>query len=65
MRISAWFVCGLLLPLGVQAETVAGETPAAQLKTVSAVFKNGLAFIVRQGEARLDSGGGIISPIRP
>jgi hypothetical protein len=51
---------GLVLPLSVHS----AEPPAAELKTTAvAVFKNGIAFIVRQGDVTLDGGSGRISPI--
>jgi hypothetical protein len=50
----------LTLPLGASS----AEVSAAELKTVAvAAFKNGLAFIVRQGDVSLDAGSGRISPI--
>jgi hypothetical protein len=42
----------------------AGEPPAEELKPVAiSAFKNGLAFVVRQGDAQLVNGTGMISPI--
>ncbi len=60
----AWFVCAsMALPSGV----VAAEKPTIPQplpKTVAvAAFKNGLAFVVRQGTVQLQSGIGRITPI--
>jgi hypothetical protein len=42
----------------------AGELPTEELKPVAiSAFKNGLAFVVRQGDARLVNGSGTIWPI--
>jgi len=41
-----------------------GEAPDAEFKTSAvAVFKNGLAFVVKQGDVRLEDGAGRIVPI--
>ena len=64
MRVVVWLVCGFLaLPCGaLLAESV--EAPQDLPKTVAvAAFKNGLAFVVRQGMVRLESGVGRITPI--
>jgi hypothetical protein len=43
---------------------VAGDAPEAEFKTSSvAAFKNGLAFVLKQGDVRLDAGSGRITPI--
>ena len=42
----------------------AGETPDADLRPVAiSAFKNGLAFVIRQGDAQLSNGIGTISPV--
>jgi hypothetical protein len=42
----------------------AGGTPDSELKTSAvAAFKNGLAFVVKQGDLRLEDGAGKIAPI--
>ncbi|MGC2513908.1 MAG: hypothetical protein WA383_05260, partial [Terriglobales bacterium] len=41
-----------------------GEAPETDLKTTAvAAFKNGLAFVVKQGDVRLDNGIGNLSPV--
>jgi hypothetical protein len=41
-----------------------GEAPDAEFKTSAvAAFKNGLAFVVKQGDVRLEDGAGRIAPI--
>ncbi|MFZ0939447.1 MAG: hypothetical protein WAN63_08455, partial [Candidatus Sulfotelmatobacter sp.] len=41
-----------------------GEAPETELKTTAvAAFKNGLAFVVKQGDAHLDAGVGNLSPV--
>src|ERR1700688_2147760 len=41
-----------------------GEAPGPELKTASvAAFKNGLAFVVRQGEVHLEAGVGNLEPV--
>src|SRR5579863_5236764 len=41
-----------------------GEAPDAEFKTSAvAAFKNGLAFVVKQGDVRLEDGSGWIAPI--
>jgi hypothetical protein len=55
------FACACLL---VSSAAIAGELPAEELKPVAiSAFKNGLAFVVRQGDAQLVNGSGMISPI--
>jgi len=63
-RAVVWVLClSLALPgVAVSEEQVA--TPQLLPKTVAvAAFKNGLAFVVRQGTVRLQSGAGRITPI--
>src|SRR5262249_25483714 len=63
-RAVVWVLClSLALPgVAVSEEQVA--TPQPLPKTVAvAAFKNGLAFVVRQGTVRLQSGAGRITPI--
>jgi hypothetical protein len=41
-----------------------GEAPAPELKTAAvAAFKNGLAFVVKQGDVRLEAGVGNLEPV--
>ncbi|MGB8730676.1 MAG: hypothetical protein WCC99_05470, partial [Candidatus Sulfotelmatobacter sp.] len=41
-----------------------GEAPETDLKTTAvAAFKNGLAFVVKQGDVRLENGVGNLSPV--
>jgi|CZKK01.1.fsa_nt_gi hypothetical protein len=41
-----------------------GEAPETELKTTAvAAFKNGLAFVVKQGDVRLEAGVGNLSPV--
>ena len=41
-----------------------GEAPESELKTAAvAAFKNGLAFVVKQGDVRLEAGAGNLAPI--
>jgi len=63
-RVLAWTLCvSLALPsIAVSGERT--ETPQPLPKTVAvAAFKNGLAFVVRQGSVELHSGVGRITPI--
>jgi hypothetical protein len=63
-RAVVWLVCvSLALPsAAVPAEK--GSLPQPLPKTVAvAAFKNGLAFVVRQGTVQLQSGSGKIAPI--
>jgi hypothetical protein len=54
-------VCACLL---VSVASFAGETSVDELKPVAiSAFKNGLAFVIRQGDAQLVNGTGTISPI--
>ena len=59
MRRFALFLL-LLAPLAARS----GEVPDPELKpSAVAAFKNGLAFVVRQGEVRLDNGTGNLTSI--
>ena len=59
LRKAAACACLLLSNLAF-----AGETADADLRPVAiSAFKNGLAFVIRQGEAQLANGSGTISPI--
>jgi hypothetical protein len=54
----------LFLALVLSLSVHAAEPPVAELKTTAvAVFKSGMAFIVRQGDVTLDGGSGRIAPI--
>jgi len=63
-RVLAWTVC---FSLALPSAAVSGEraeAPQPLPKTVAvAAFKNGLAFVVRQGSVELHSGEGRITPI--
>ncbi|HWZ96523.1 MAG TPA: hypothetical protein VN025_02055 [Candidatus Dormibacteraeota bacterium] len=62
-RALAWIVCvSLALPSAIPAEQVAPPQPLPKTVAVAA-FKNGLAFVVRQGPVQLQSGTGRITPI--
>src|SRR5215475_3870022 len=63
-RVIVWTLCvSLVLPSAIiSAER--SETPQPLPKTVAvAAFKNGLAFVVRQGSLELRSGVGRVAPI--
>jgi hypothetical protein len=63
-RALVWLVCASLLFPAAVFPAEAPEAPQALPKTVAvAAFKNGLAFVVRQGNVRLQSGVGRITPI--
>ena len=64
MRISRW-LCGFaLLGLSLRAVASPEEASTVEIKTTAvAAFKNGLGFIVRQGEVPLQLGEGRISPL--
>ena len=56
--------CFFLLPAAAPFAAETANSPAPLPKTVAvAAFKNGLAFVLRQGEVPLSSGTGVISPI--
>jgi hypothetical protein len=60
-RTLGLFVCFCLFG---KLAAYSGEAPDAELKTLAvAAFKNGLAFVVKQGDVRLENGAGRISPI--
>ena len=64
MRISRWLSGSALLGLIVSTAAYPEEIPTVALKTVAvAAFKNGLGFVVRQGDVQLESGAGKIAPI--
>lgn len=64
MRISKAVVTFLSLALAIPLLVLPEDVPNAQLKTVAvAAFKNGLSFIIRQGDAQLENGTGRITPI--
>jgi hypothetical protein len=55
-------VLGICLVYSLAAQS--GEEPGPELKTASvAAFKNGLAFVVKQGEIRLEAGVGNLEPV--
>src|ERR1700733_7763492 len=55
-------VLGICLVYSLAAHS--GEEPGPELKTASvAAFKNGLAFVVKQGEVRLEAGVGNLEPV--
>jgi hypothetical protein len=60
-RRFALVACTWLAGLGT---AYSQEAPETDLKTTAvAAFKNGLAFVVKQGEARLENGIGNLSPV--
>lgn len=64
MRFSRFVVSAAGSLLLVSLAAYPTEAPDADLKTAAvAVFKNGLAFVLRQGDVRLESGSGRISPV--
>ncbi|HEV3305291.1 MAG TPA: hypothetical protein VGZ91_02525 [Candidatus Sulfotelmatobacter sp.] len=55
-------VVGSVMVDSINAQT--GEAPETELKTTAvAAFKNGLAFVVRQGDARLEGSMGNLAPV--
>ena len=63
-RAVAWIVCVSLALPGVAVSGEKQSLPQPLPKTVAvAAFKNGLAFVVRQGAVQLQSGMGRIAPI--
>jgi hypothetical protein len=63
-RLVVWLVCILLVLPTAVVPAEAPETPQDLPRTVAvAAFKNGLAFVVRQGNVRLQSGVGRVTPI--
>jgi len=64
MRISKILAIFLSFCLAAPLVVLPEEPPDAQLKTVAvAAFKNGLSFMIRQGDVRLENGMGRIFPI--
>ena len=58
------FTCCLLIPSVAPFAAETADLPSPLPKTVAvAAFKNGLAFVIRQGEIPLSSGTGRIAPI--
>src|SRR5215510_15359916 len=63
-RAVAWLVCALLALPSAAVSAEQPPSPQPLPKTVAvAAFKNGLAFVVREGTVRLQSGAGRITPI--
>lgn len=63
-RAIVWVICVTLLAPTVVGSAEPSGNPQPLPKTVAvAAFKNGLAFVVRQGTVQLQSGAGRISPI--
>jgi hypothetical protein len=63
-RAVVWFVCVSMAFPGGAASAEQPAVPQVLPKTVAvAAFKNGLAFVVRQGTVQLQSGVGRITPI--
>src|SRR5262249_39571569 len=63
-RAVVWVLCLSLALPGVAVSQEQSGDPQPLPKTVAAAaFKNGLAFVVRQGTVRLQSGAGRITPI--
>ncbi len=64
MRVSRRFVLVACACVVWSLAAHSGETPAPELKTSAvAAFKNGLAFVVKQGDVRLAAGAGDLTPI--
>ena len=64
MRISRWLSGCFFLGLVFSIAAFPQEAPTVELKTMAvAAFKNGLGFVVRQGEVRLEAGAGKIAPL--
>jgi hypothetical protein len=62
-RSIMWSTCIGLLSIATLAAHP-GEAPDNELKTSAvAAFKNGLAFVIKQGDVRLENGAGKITPI--
>lgn len=58
------FTCLLLIPCVAPFAAETADSPSPLPKTVAvAAFKNGLAFMIRQGEVPLTAGTGRISPV--
>lgn len=63
-RAVVWVLCLSLALPGAAVSEEQGSNPQPLPKTVAvAAFKNGLAFVVRQGTVRLQSGAARITPI--
>src|SRR5262249_32893434 len=63
-RAVVWVLSLSLVFPGITRSEEQSSTPQPLPKTVAvAAFKNGLAFVVRQGTVRLQSGAGRITPI--
>src|SRR5579871_1100363 len=63
-RAVAWTLCVSMALPGVGARAEKQSLPQPLPKTVAvAAFKNGLAFVVRQGAVQLENGTGRITPI--
>ena len=64
MRVSRRFVLVACACVVWSLAAHSGETPAPELKTSAvAAFKNGLAFVVKQGDVRLEAGVGNLTSI--
>jgi hypothetical protein len=64
MKISRRLVLVVFACMVWSLTAQSGEAPETELKTASvAAFKNGLAFVVKQGDVRLEAGVGNVSPI--
>jgi hypothetical protein len=64
MKIPRRFVLVVFTCMVWSLTAQSGEAPETELKTASvAAFKNGLAFVVKQGDVRLEAGVGNVSPI--
>lgn len=64
MQISRWLSGCAFLGLLSSVAAFPEEAPTVELKTMAvAAFKNGLGFVVRQGEVRLEAGMGKIAPL--
>jgi hypothetical protein len=64
MRVPRRFVLVVLTCMVWSLTAYSGEAPETELKTTAvAAFKNGLAFVVKQGDVHLEAGVGNLSPI--
>ena len=63
-RAGVWLICISFVMPSAAVPADRSEAPQELPKTVAVgAFKNGLAFVVRQGNVRLQSGVGRVTPI--
>jgi hypothetical protein len=64
MKFPRWFALVAYTCVACALAAHSGEAPETELKTTAvAAFKNGLAFVVKQGDARLEAGVGNLAPV--